>query len=121
MHVKSLNWGYKADCMKSGIKYFNAKASFINTHTLLIDNDRSQEQVTAKYIIIATGSQPNVPNIPGRELGITTNELFNLQHAPGKTLIIGASYVALETASFLTAFGYDTTVMARDKFLRGFD
>lgn len=41
--------------------------------------------------------------------------------APGKTLVIGASYVALECAGFLTAFGYDTTVMVRSIFLRGFD
>jgi len=44
-----------------------------------------------------------------------------MKKAPGKTLVIGASYVALECAGFLTAFGYDTTVMVRSIFLRGFD
>lgn len=44
-----------------------------------------------------------------------------LKKAPGKTLVVGASYVALECAGFLTAFGYDTTVMVRSIFLRGFD
>jgi thioredoxin reductase (NADPH) len=44
-----------------------------------------------------------------------------MKKAPGKTLVIGASYVALECAGFLTAFGYDTTVMVRSILLRGFD
>ncbi len=44
-----------------------------------------------------------------------------MKKAPGKTLVVGASYVALECAGFLTAFGYDTTVMVRSIFLRGFD
>jgi thioredoxin reductase (NADPH) len=47
--------------------------------------------------------------------------MFSLKKAPGKTLVVGASYVALECAGFLTAFGYDTTVMVRSIFLRGFD
>jgi len=44
-----------------------------------------------------------------------------LKKAPGKTLVVGASYVALECAGFLTALGYDTTVMVRSILLRGFD
>jgi pyruvate/2-oxoglutarate dehydrogenase complex dihydrolipoamide dehydrogenase (E3) component len=44
-----------------------------------------------------------------------------MKKAPGKTLVIGASYVALECAGFLNAFGYDTTVMVRSILLRGFD
>lgn len=44
-----------------------------------------------------------------------------MKKAPGKTLVVGASYVALECAGFLTALGYDTTVMVRSILLRGFD
>jgi thioredoxin reductase (NADPH) len=47
--------------------------------------------------------------------------LFSLDHEPGKTLVVGASYVALECAGFLAAFNYDTTVMVRSILLRGFD
>lgn len=47
--------------------------------------------------------------------------MFSLKKTPGKTLVVGASYIALECAGFLTAFGYDTTVMVRSIFLRGFD
>jgi thioredoxin reductase (NADPH) len=78
--------------------------------------------VTAATICIATGGRPSYPDIPGdKEFGITSDDMFSLKKAPGKTLVVGASYVALECAGFLTAFGYDTTVMVRSIFLRGFD
>jgi len=77
---------------------------------------------TAAHFIVATGGRPSYPGIPGdKEFGITSDDLFSLKKAPGKTLVVGASYVALECAGFLTAFGYDTTVMVRSIFLRGFD
>lgn len=121
-HIKSLNWGYKADLIKMKIKYFNMYASFIDAHTILLDNGKTQEKVTAKDIVIATGGRPSYPGIPGdKEFGITSDDLFMMKKTPGKTLVVGASYVALECAGFLTAFGYDTSVMVRSIFLRGFD
>ena len=62
---------------------------------------------------------PDIPNV--RELCITSDDIFNLDHAPGKTLIIGASYISVECAGFLVGLGYDTTVMVRSIILRGFD
>lgn len=52
---------------------------------------------------------------------ITSDDLFSLQSAPGKTLVVGASYVGLECAGFLTMLGQDATVMARSILLRGYD
>ena len=78
--------------------------------------------MTADKIVIAVGGRPNYPEIPGaKEYGITSDDMFSLKKTPGKTLVVGASYIALECAGFLTAFGYDTTVMVRSIFLRGFD
>lgn len=78
--------------------------------------------VTADKIVIAVGGRPSYPEIPGaREFGISSDDIFSLKKAPGKTLVVGASYVALECAGFLSAFGYDTTVMVRSILLRGFD
>jgi len=89
---------------------------------LLTNFNGKEEKVTAKTIVLATGGRPSYPGIPGdKEFGITSDDMFSLKKAPGKTLIVGASYVALECAGFLTAFGYDTTVMVRSIFLRGFD
>ena len=123
MHVKGLNWGYKSDLNKLKVKYFNSYASFVDPHTIKLDDGKGKvENVTADKIIIAVGGRPNYPGIPGdKEFGITSDDLFSLKKAPGKTLVVGASYIALECAGFLTAFGYDTTVMVRSILLRGFD
>lgn len=50
-----------------------------------------------------------------------SDDLFSLSYPPGKTLVVGASYVSLECAGFLAALGYDVTVMVRSILLRGFD
>jgi len=123
MHIKSLNWEYKTELIDMGVKYYNAYASFIGAHAVkLTDKNGNSEVVTADKIIIAVGGRPSYPGIPGdKELGITSDDLFWMKKNPGKTLVVGASYVALECAGFLTAFGYDTTVAVRSIFLRGFD
>jgi len=123
MHIKGLNWGYKTDLMKMKAKYFNAYASFKDSHTIKLVNAKGEEsEVTADKIVIATGGRPSYPGIPGdQEFGITSDDMFSLKKAPGKTLVVGASYVALECAGFLSAFGYDTTVCVRSILLRGFD
>lgn len=123
MHIKGLNFGFRAELMKLGAKYYNSYAKFVDAHTLSLDNGKGKvEQVTADKIVIATGGRPSYPGIPGdKEFGITSDDVFSLKTAPGKTLVVGASYVALECAGFLAAFGYDTTVMVRSIFLRGFD
>ena len=123
MHIKGLNWGYKSDMIKLKVKYFNSYATFADPHTIKLDNGKGGiETVTAERIVIATGGRPSYPDIPGdKEFGITSDDIFSLKEAPGKTLVVGASYVALECAGFLSAFGYDTTVMVRSIFLRGFD
>jgi len=79
--------------------------------------------VTAKYILVAVGGRPSFPdNIPNaKETSITSDDLFSLKKNPGKTLVVGASYVALECAGFLTGLGNDVTVMVRSILLRGFD
>ena len=121
--IMSLNWGYKMDLMKQKCKYYNSFASFVDPHTIKLVNAKNEEEtVTADKIVISCGGRPSYPDIPGaKELGITSDDLFSLQQAPGKTLVVGASYVALECAGFLTALGYDTTVMVRSILLRGFD
>ena len=111
------------DLTKNKAKYFNSYATFVDPHTLkLVDAKNVESQVTANKIVVAVGGRPSYPDIPGaKEFGITSDDIFSLGKAPGKTLVVGASYVALECAGFLTALGYDTTVMVRSIFLRGFD
>ena len=66
---------------------------------------------------MSVGGRPNYPDIPGaKEYGITSDDLFSLDYHPRKTLIIGASYIALECAGFLKGVGIDVTVMVRPLF-----
>jgi len=122
-HIKSINFGYKKDLKQKKITYYNEFASFVDAHTVsLVDKKGKSHNVTSKYFVIAVGGRPSYPDIPGaKEYGITSDDIFWMEREPGKTLVVGASYVALECAGFLHAFGYDVTVMVRSILLRGFD
>merc|ERR1712215_8326 len=121
-HIGGLNWGYRVALREKQVTYLNEYAEFVDEHTLKTTNKKGKEKtVTAAKFILATGGRPKYPEIPGVEFGISSDDLFSLPHNPGKTLLIGASYIALECAGFLAALGCDTTVMVRSILLRGFD
>ncbi|KAL3321250.1 Thioredoxin reductase 2, mitochondrial [Cichlidogyrus casuarinus] len=122
-YIKSLNWGYRTSLTSSKVKYINALGRLIDPHTIeCTDKDGTKTNITSKYIVLATGERPRYPDVPGdRDTCITSDDLFSLPYNPGKTLVVGASYVALECAGFLAAMGNDVTVMVRSIFLRGFD
>ncbi|XP_061841908.1 thioredoxin reductase 2, mitochondrial-like [Nerophis lumbriciformis] len=123
-HVRSLNWGHRVQLQDKKVKYLNMKGTLVDEHTVKGLTKAGKEMtLTAKNIVIATGGRPKLPtNIPGAmEHGITSDDIFWLKESPGKTLVVGASYVALECAGFLTGIGLDTTVMVRSIALRGFD
>jgi len=122
-HIGGLNWGYRVALREKAVTYLNEYAEFVDPHTLRTVNKKGKERtVTSDKFIIATGGRPRYPGIPGdKEHGITSDDIFSLPHAPGKTLLVGASYIALECAGFLKGLGYDVTVMVRSILLRGFD
>lgn len=123
-HVKSLNWGHRVQLQDRKVKYLNVKASFVDAHTVCgVSKGGEETLLSAEHIVIATGGRPRYPtHIEGAlEYGITSDDLFWLKESPGKTLVVGASYVALECAGFLTGLGLDTTVMIRSVPLRAFD
>lgn len=80
-HIKSLNWGYKTDLIKLKIKYFNSYASFVDPHTVQLEDAKGNKStVTAEHIIIAVGGRPSYPGIPGdKEFGITSDDIFSLK------------------------------------------
>ncbi|XP_059490881.1 thioredoxin reductase 1, cytoplasmic-like [Neocloeon triangulifer] len=123
MYLKSLNFGYRTTLREKGITYVNAYATFKEPNKIeAFDKKSKATEVTARNFIVAVGGRPRYPNIPGAiEYGITSDDLFSLPYCPGKTLLVGASYIALECAGFLRGVGLDVTVMVRSIFLRGFD
>lgn len=121
-YIKKLNFGYKGDLRKKGVVYHNKFASLVDNHTILLKAGETEETVTAENIVIAVGGRPHFQNIPGsQECCISSDDVFALEKAPGKTLLVGASYISLECGGFLNALGYDTTILVRSILLRGFD
>ncbi|XP_038872335.1 thioredoxin reductase 1, cytoplasmic-like [Salvelinus namaycush] len=122
-YIGSLNWGYQVALRDKNVNYVNSYAEFIESHKIKATNKRGKETFhTAAKFILATGERPRYLSIPGdKEYCITSDDLFSLPHCPGKTLVIGASYVALECGGFLAGLGLDVTVMVRSILLRGFD
>lgn len=103
----------------SDVEIFDARATLKDPHTVALGNGR---EVSAKHILIATGGRPVLPEIPGAELGITSNEIFNLDAMPKSILIIGGGYIASEFAGILNGLGVKVTQFYRGaQILRGFD
>jgi thioredoxin reductase (NADPH) len=122
-YIKSLNWGSKTELREKSVKYYNSYATFVDPHTVSMDNGKGKvEKASAKYILVACGGRPNYGDYPGaEEYCISSDDIFWQKKAPGKTLVVGASYIALECGGFLAGFGFDVTVMVRSILLRGFD
>ncbi|HSG75887.1 MAG TPA: glutathione-disulfide reductase [Burkholderiales bacterium] len=116
--IARLNGVYENVLTKAGAKILRARATVIDPHTVEADGRRH----TARHILVATGSRPQVPQIPGRELAITSNEAFFLERLPRRALVVGAGYIALEFASIFNGLGVHTTLAYRGaRLLRGFD
>jgi len=122
-HIFGIYWGAKKSLYTKGVKVEKKLASLEDEHTIRLFDPTTDEKriVTAKNILICTGGRPQYLGIPGSELAITSDDIFYLSKNPGKTLIVGASYVGLETAGFLRGFGNDVTVAVRSRPLSDFD
>ncbi|KAM5169916.1 thioredoxin reductase 1, cytoplasmic [Mantella aurantiaca] len=122
-HIRSLNWNYRVSLIENNVEYENGFGEFVEAHKIKSTNPKGRVKYhTAKRFLIATGERPRYLAIPGdKEYCITSDDLFSLPYCPGKTLVVGASYVALECAGFLAGLGLDVTVMVRSILLRGFD
>jgi len=104
----------------AGVEVVKSRAVLEDAHTVrLLEDGR---RVRARTILIATGAQPALPEFEGIELGMTSNEIFDLKAFPRKLVIGGAGYIAIEFAGLFAALGSDVTVICRgSNILRGFD
>jgi len=104
--------------MGAGCQVFEARAIFIDAHTL----DVGGQIVTAGRIVIATGGQPTKPDIPGAELGMISDALFSLPALPKRVAVIGGGYIGLEFACLLQGLGAEVEMFLRATLpLTGFD
>jgi thioredoxin reductase (NADPH) len=121
-YIKSQNYKNVSALNEAEIDYFNYFVKFVDKNTIeIINEDGKTQQFKSKIFIIATGCRPTIPNIEGKEYGITSDDLFSLNNNPGDTLVMGGSYIALECATMLQALMCPVTIMVRSVFLRKFD
>ena len=110
---------YRDLLISSNVKVFRQKAKLYSSNSVIL-NDKTK--ITAKYILIATGGDPQKLEIEGGNLSISSNDIFNLPSLPKKMIIIGGGYIACEFASIFNGFGVEVTLLYRgDRILRGFD
>jgi glutathione reductase (NADPH) len=117
-YVSNINsyWdGYVRDC---GITHIQGYATFVDARTVEVNG----RQYSADHIVLATGSQPIVPPVPGAELGITSDGFFELQQQPGQVAVIGGGYIGVELSGVLNALGSSVTLMAlENRIMERFD
>ena len=118
IEIARLNGVYLRLLNGAGCKIFEDRAILVDPHTVAIGSQR----YTAEHILVATGGWPHVPDFPGREFAITSNEAFHLPALPPRVVIVGGGYIAVEFAGIFRGFGSAVTQLYRgDLFLRGFD
>jgi glutathione reductase (NADPH) len=110
---------YRNLLTNSDVTIHDARARIKDAHTVTLSTGDS---FTAKHILIATGGRPVLPDLPGAELGITSNDIFLLDELPKSILIVGGGYIASEFAGILNGLGVKVTQFYRGaQILRGFD
>lgn len=123
--ISRLNGIYQNLLTGPGATIFNGTGSLVDANTVHIKGqDGSEQDITAETILIATGSWPFIPEVPGAEHAITSNEVFDLadDEFPKRALVVGAGYIAVEFAGIFNGLGAETTLAVRkDLVLRGFD
>lgn len=116
--IHRLNGIYRNLLVNSGVSLLEGHARLVDAHTVEVDGQR----LRAANILIATGGWPQVPDIPGKEHVITSQEAFFLPQLPRRVLVVGGGYIAVEFASIFHGLGAQTSLLyRRELFLRGFD
>ena len=117
-YIGRLNGIYAKNLERRGVEYVAGHAAFCAPRTLTVDG----EEYGAPRILLATGGAPVVPQIPGAELGITSDDFFELDALPRRAAVVGAGYIAVELAGILRGLGSEVTLHVRRKsVLRSFD
>ena len=116
--ITRLNGIYRNLLVSAGVTLVEGRARFVDSHTVAI----ADRTYTAERILIATGGWPHIPEFPGQEHVISSNDVFFLKDLPKRAVVVGGGYIAIEFASIFHGLGCDTSLLYRGElFLRGFD
>lgn len=117
-YIVRLNGAYHSNLKKEAVDEIVGTAKFVGPKEVDVDGTL----YTADHILIAVGGRPQIPKIPGAELGITSDGFFDLDTVPKKTAVVGAGYIAVELAGILQGLGSEVSLIFRHtQFLRTFD
>ncbi|MGB2106109.1 MAG: glutathione-disulfide reductase [Porticoccaceae bacterium] len=116
--ISRLNGIYQKLLNDSGATIIQGRAKIQGPQCISVNG----VEYTAEKILIATGGWPHIPDIPGKELVITSNEIFSLDKLPKAAVIVGGGYIAVEFAGILNGLGVETQLIYRgNQLLKGFD
>ncbi|MFZ8940515.1 MAG: glutathione-disulfide reductase [Gemmobacter sp.] len=114
-----LEAAYRATLARAGVEVHDQRATLVDAHTVALEDGR---RISARHILIATGGRPFVPEVPGAELAIISDAVFDLPALPGRIVIVGSGYIACEFASIFAGLGARVAQVFRaPHILRGFD
>ncbi len=116
--IERLNGIYANLLDGAGVEVHHERAVLKDEHTVEVGG----QSYSAKYILVASGGTPTIPDFPGNDMVITSNEAFYLPELPKKVVVVGGGYIAVEFAGIFAGLGVETTLVYRGPlFLRGFD
>jgi len=116
--IQRLNGIYKNLLEQAGVVLIDGRAVIVGANSVAV-NDKT---ITAERILVATGGRPHIPDLPGKEHIISSNDAFFLGELPTSAIVVGGGYIAVEFAGIFNGLGVDTTLIYRGElFLRGFD
>ncbi|HFD33220.1 MAG TPA: glutathione-disulfide reductase [Gammaproteobacteria bacterium] len=114
-YIKNINDWYINYLADSNIEHISGYGRFVDKNTIEVNG----EQYTAENIVISVGGEPTIPDLPGAELGITSDGFFELQEQPKRVVIVGAGYIAVEIAGLLNTLGSEVTLLLRGQHILG--
>ena len=121
--ITRLNGIYEGIIAGAGADRLQGHASLVDAHTVRVQAEAGPERtVTARHILIATGGRPFVPQFPGSDLVVVSDEMFDLPTFPQRLVVVGGGYIGCEMASIFHGLGATVTLIYRgEQVLRGFD
>ncbi|HET6346943.1 MAG TPA: glutathione-disulfide reductase, partial [Myxococcota bacterium] len=115
--VAGLEANHRRSLETAGVALVAGRARLVEADTVEVGGARYR----ARHILVATGGRPSLPQVPGIEHCITSDDFFELPAAPKRALVVGGGYIAVELACIFNALGCRTTLWVRSAVLRGFD
>ena len=118
VEIRRLNGVYEAVLLAAGAKLMRGRARILSPHEVAVNGQR----LRARHILVATGGRPIMPEVPGGDLTVCSDDMFDLPRFPRRLVVVGGGYIACEMASIFHGLGAEVTQLIRgSRLLRGFD